>query len=186
MKKKYLLGATYDHELVFAEFGVTCRNGCPKFTASFYCVLPFNGTDFDLTDYFENWLSDMRDSTKYRYCCAFDCCPSELAENLANECNDVRDALDCSIYPERYSVDGEDWFFESGHGGQYDSRNDMDIIINPLAYSELHDLWDDYHLKQVDEDVVVQVEKLKEIFAQTDEETWITEYIRQNKDDWED
>jgi len=47
----------------------------------------------------------------------FDFKPSELAKELADQCYDVRDALDCSLYPECYKVDGKSWYFESVGGG---------------------------------------------------------------------
>lgn len=41
--------------------------------------------------------------------------PKETPEE---ECIDARDALDCSLYPECYIIDGDSWFFESGFYGR--------------------------------------------------------------------
>ncbi len=178
MRRKYLLGATEDNEIVFGEFGITTRNGYPEFTASFNTVRPFNATDFDLVDYYEDWIEGMDRDYLYDMCVDFDCPPSELAENLADECYDVRDALDCSLYPEMYDVDGDDWCFESSGCGQHDTRNWMEEIINPTAYNLIHELWDNHHLNQVDESVVNQVEKLYVMLDEIDEEEWIVDYIK--------
>ena len=186
MKKKYLLGATSDNELVFGEFEITHRNGYAEFTASFNTVKPFNGDDFDLEECLKDTLLVYWDKeTLYDECVRFDCKPSELAEYLANEYNDVRDVLDCSLYPERYIVDVDFWYFESGSCGQHDTRNDMEEIINPEAYNLLHKLWDAYHLKEVDDEVISQVESLEAMLAEVDEEEWIVDYIQRHMEDFE-
>lgn len=177
-REKYLLGATEDNELVFGEFEITNRNGYPQFSASFDTVRPFNAADFDLEDYFEDWLEGMDKDWLYDQCVYHDCKPSDLAEYLADECYDVRDALDCSLYPEMYDVDGEDWCFESSACGQHDTRNEMRDFVNPYAYNVLHELWDNYHLKEVDDEVVEIVNKLRDILSEVDEEEWITDYIK--------
>ena len=183
MENKYLLGATSDNELVFGEFGITHRNGYAEFTASFDTVKPFK--DFDSKEYFEGYIDGLEKETLYDMCVRFDCKPSELAEILANECGDVRDAMDCSLYPECYTVDGNSWYFESGSCGQHDTRDEMEEIINPDAYNLLHKLWDAYHLKEVDHEVVSQVEALEAMLAEVDEEEWIVDYIQRHMEDFE-
>ena len=185
MSKMYLLGATSNNELVFGEFGITHRNGYAEFTASFDTVRPFNGENFDLEEYFEGMLDCWDKETKYDACVRADCKPSELAEVLADECEDVRDALDCSLYPKCYTVDGDSWYFESGSCGQHDTRDEMEEIINPEAYNMLHKLWDAYHLEEVDDEVVSQVEALKAMLADVDEEEWIVDYIQRHMEDYE-
>lgn len=185
MNTRYLLGATSDNELVFGEFGITYRNGYAEFTASFDTVKPFNGENFDLEKYFEGWQDGLGKETLYDLCVRFDCKPSELAENLANECVDVRDALDCSLYPQCYTVDGDSWYFESNAFGQHDTRDKMEEIVNPEAYNLLHKLWETYHLKKVDEEVIAQVEALKAMLAKVNEEEWIIDYIQRHMEDYE-
>lgn len=184
-REKYLLGATKDNELVFGQFDINVRNGYRQFTASFNTVRPFNGENFDLEDYFEGWKDEFGKDELYDMCERFDCKPSELAENLASECCDVRDALDCSLYPECYDIDGESWYFESSSCGQYDTRNQMEEIINPDAYNLLHELWDNYHLKEVNDIVCVKVIALIQMLKKVDEEAWITDYIQRHKEELE-
>lgn len=192
---KVLLGANENQELVFGEFslyhpeywskekGNYADKSVLNFSVSFDVVRPFNGDNFDLEDYFEGWQEGLEKEYLYDQCVKFDCKPSELAENLAGECYDVRDALDCSLYPECYDVDGEAWYFESVGGGQHDSRKDgMEIYTNRNVYNKLHELWDKYHLKRVDNDIVVQVENLAKMCGhiKEHEEEWIVNYIREN------
>lgn len=184
MREKYLLGATENNEIVFGEFEITSRNGHPEFTASFDTVRPFNADEFDMDEYFENWIEDMDKEWLYDRCIEFDCKPSKLAENLAYECDDVRDALDCSLYPECYAVDGADWCFESIGCGQNDVRDEIEEIINPDAYNLLHELWDNYHLKKVDNEVILQVQRLRAMLEEVDEEEWITDYIERHMDEF--
>lgn len=190
-----LLGANKNQELVFGEFSLRHPEYWSKekgnytdetvleFSASFNVVKPFNGDSYDLENYFEGYIECMDKEYLYDQCVRFDCKPSELAKELANECYDVRDVLDCSLYPECYEVDGKSWYFESCNCGQYDSREDgMEIYTNQSIYDKLHELWDEYHLKKAGNDVVVQVENLAKMCEdiQEHEEEWITNYIREN------
>lgn len=186
MRHEFLLGATKNNELAFGEFEVTHRNGYAGFTASFYTVRPFNGENYDLEEYFKNVIGCMDKESLYDSCVNFDCKPSELAECFANECEDVRDALDCSLYPKCYQVDGESWYFEFGSCGQHDTRDEMEEIIYPEAYNLLHKLWDAYHLKRIDSDVESQVDKLFDMFDDCiNEEAWIINYIQRHIEDYE-
>lgn len=184
MREKFLLGATVDNELVFGKFEITNRNGYPEFTASFDTVRPFNGENFDMEYYFEEWIEGFGKEELYDMCVRFDCRPSELPKELADECYDVRDAIDCSIYPECYEVNGESWYFESCSGGQHDTRDEIEEIINAKAYNLLHELWDNYHLKKVDGSVIEQVNNLVDMLSGLDEEAWIVDYIERHEYDF--
>lgn len=181
MRRKYLLGATEDREIVFGNFEITTRNGYPEFTASFDCVRPFEGNEYDLEAYYEDWCDCMDKEYLYDLCENNRCSPQDLPKVLANECCDVRDALDCSLYPEVIDIDGTDWYFESSSCGQCDTRKyGMDEYVNQEAYNLLHELWDEYHLKKVGDDVVEKVNKIIDMLEEVDEEEWIEDYIRRN------
>jgi hypothetical protein len=181
MCKKYLLGATEDREIVFGEFEVTQRNGYSEFTASFDTVRPFKGSDYDLEEYFEGWMDGLDKAYLYDLCEQHWCSPQDLPSKLADECYDVRDALDCSLYPEEMKIDDEYWYFESSIWGQHDTREDgMDEYTDKEAYDLLHELWDAHHLKKVDSEVVEKVQKLTQMLEEVDEEEWIEDYIRRN------
>lgn len=180
-EKMFLLGATENKELVFCEFGVIQRNGHFEFSASFYTVMPFS--NFDMEEYFEDYIESVEKTYLYDWCVKFDCRPSELAECLADECNDPRDALDCSLYTECYKVDGNYWYFESVFGGQHDTRDEIEEVINFKVYNLINELWDNYHLKEVDNEIVKQVEELQNTLSKVDEKTWIVDYIKRHQDE---
>lgn len=193
MRRKYLLGATVDREIVFGELelkhprfwnkekGNLTDEDVLEFSASFDTVRPFNGEDVDLTDYFENFVDAIGKESAYDLCERNGCSPQDLPKILADECTDPRDALDCSLYPEEMNIDDEYWYFESSSGGQHDTRKDgMDEYVNQEAYDLLHELWDAYHLKAVGNDVVDKVNKLIDMLEEVDEEAWIEDYIRRN------
>lgn len=187
MRKKVLLGATKDKELVFANFEVTKRNGYPEFTASFDCVRPFRESEVDYKAYCEEYLDTMDAAEKLYLLEKYDCRPSELSDCLMNDLDflridlgyDVMAIIDCSLYPEIMFIDGEDWYFESSACGQHDTRDHMEIYTNKLLYDQVHELWDKYHLREVGEDIIEAVEELKRRFDEIDEEQWIEDYIRE-------
>lgn len=185
MREKLLLGATTDNEIVFGEFEVTTRNHYPQFSASFDTVRPFNGDEFDIKEYCYNAEFDYGKEYCYDLCKQYDCSPSDLPQTLADECEDARDCVDCSLYNEEIIINNNSWFFESGTCGQYDSRKDMKIYVNKEAYDLLHELWDKYHLKNITEnesEVKEKCNRIKDLLPKTDEEEqeWITKFIKEN------
>lgn len=46
----------------------------------------------------------------------------------------------------------------------------MEEIINLKAYNLLNELWDNYHLKKIDDEIISQVEVLKDMLEDIDEE----------------
>lgn len=207
MSRKYLLGATKDNELVFGELelshpkfyskerGHYTDNSVMEFSASFCTVRPFNAESFDIEDYWNNYIEEMEccDNGKWvlEELKRRDCTYSDLAGELANECEDARECIDCSLYPEEVVVENPDtneeeiFYFESGSAGQHDTRDEMEEIINPEAYNLLNELWDKYHLKKVEDSVISQVEELIDTLTMSDEEeeNWIREYIQNHYED---
>jgi hypothetical protein len=54
----------------------------------------------------------------------------------------------------------------------------MDEYVNEEAYNLLHELWDKYHLKPIDEEGIQQMQKVVELLEEVNEEEWIEDYIR--------
>lgn len=193
--KKYLLGATKYKEIVFADFaanhpkywsqdkGSWIDESVRQFSASFDTVIPFTEDDLgDPNDYYEELLTSFDDAEKFRLCEEYDCAPSELAENFAYD-NGIEpmDIKDCSLYPEVIKVNDTNYYFESSSCGQHDTRKDgMDEYVNKEAYDLLHELWDNYHLKAIDEDGLKKMQKVVELLENVDEEEWIKDYIERN------
>lgn len=187
MRNKVLLGVNKQKEIVFGEFEITHRNGYPEFSASFEAVRPFNEADVDLEEYFEEDADEHCVGADYvlSLCREHNCSPQDLPKRLAESCEDVRDALDCSLFPEEYEIkkangDVEYWCFESSSCGQYDSREDgMERYVDKDGYDRLHQLWDKYHLKKVDEELVRNEMIVIQNKLAVDWEEWITDYIRE-------
>lgn len=184
MSKKYLLGINNDNEIVFGEFGITTRNGYNEFTACFNTVAPFEVEESDGIEYMEELLdSCYDDGDKYKLCVQYDCTPSELAEIMAeNEhVSTNADEKDCSVYSNRIYVDDAEYAFETMSCGQHDIRDEgMKEYTNKKAVEILLNLWDNYHLKKVDDNIVEKVAQLQKRLKLdcTEEETKIAEYIK--------
>lgn len=179
---KILLGATKDNELVFAEFGITDRNGYPEFTASFDTVRPFDGDSVDLVDYWDNYIEECGAEYLRDLLGDYDCELSELAEMMADDMG-IKGTIDCSLYPEIYTVDGIDWYFESMGCGQHDTRGEMAEYVNEDAYNMLHELWDKCHLKKVNSGIADIMEYIAHVLGLTNTEDWITDYIHRHIDE---
>lgn len=176
----YLLGATKDNDIVFGEFKIANLNEHAKFSASFDVVHPFRGSAIYSTGAWEYRLDDYDNDWKYQRCEEFDCSPSELAVNLANEYNDVMELIDCSLYDEVYTIYNDDWYFESVDCGQCDTSCDMLEYVNKDAYDALIDLWKNYHLETVDDSIIEKVKQIGSKLSDVDEEEWITDFIKRH------
>ena len=186
MRSRYLLGVTENFHFVFGEIELRKTNHCAEgeleFSVCFYDVMPFNGDDFDLVEYYEDFNEGLPKEYLYDLCKIYNCPPSQLSKVQADECKDVRDAIDCSLYPECYCVNGKNYYFESCGCGQYDSSHEIKDVTNLKAYILLHDLWYKYHLKVISPDVIEQVEEIRDMLSEIDEKEWIVNYIKENQD----
>ena len=183
MRHTFLLGTTEDNEIAFGEFEIRDRNGHREFSASFNTVKPFDGQDFDLEDYVDDSYSrgNLGDSAYLDLLETYDCSPSELTENVISDYGqDPREYLDCSVYPEWYSINNHDWYFETIGCGQQDLRNKMNLYTNEEAVKKLFELWDLYHLGPVSANTETEIENLVEQFSKIDEIAWITNFIKEH------
>lgn len=180
-RNKYLLGVNNYGELVFGKFEVTERNGYPEFTVSFFTVFPITEADVDAEEYYENLVEEMDDSWVLEQLKFYDCPYTELPDKLARDNGtEVYDIRDCSLYSEEIDVNGITYYFESSACGQHDTREEgMKLFTNQKAYDKLHELWDFYHLKKVDEEVIKEVQEIQEALSKIDEKEWIADWIRE-------
>lgn len=205
MKKeiKVLLGADNDGDLVWGEFGyddlvIYDKNGKHDtgkitFSASFDVNMPFP-VDYGkkerlLEDNAKEIVECSDKETLYDLCCYHNCSPNDLYKEIADEYDDIRDAYDCSTFNECYEIDGTEWYFLCGPGGQHDTRTKgMMEYTSKEVYDEIHALWDKFHLKSIDaktlEKVNALMDKCEELCLGEDDwmETWITDYICRNKE----
>lgn len=173
---RYLVGATKDNRLVFADV----ENRKDYFSVCFDTVRPFNKDDVDLEEYVENLYdrSDIGDTEFVDLLERYDCKPSELVDCILEDFgDDPRNYLDCSLYDGESLVNGDTWYFESDSCGQCDTRDEMDVYINKEAYDEIIRCWDNYHLKPIPSEELEKLNKAVELLLCVNEEEWIENYI---------
>ena len=187
MKNKFLLGATANNDLVFGEYELTERNGFRQFSASFDVVRPFREDDFDAEEYAESELECYDKAQKYDLCERYDCSPSELVDYFVEKYDgDPREAMDCSLFPEGYEIDGTNWYFESMCCGQHDIKKEekMKVYTNKAAFDMLYTLWDTFHLKEVNDNCLAVLNQFLHRMQKykTDEgiEKWVRNFIEKN------
>ena len=89
--------------------------------------------------------------------------------------------MDCSLYPETFTINEDEWIFESSSCGQHDLREDgMFLYTDEKAFNLLQELWDEYHLKPLPEDGKQTLKEITDRLSQIDEEEWIEDYIKEN------
>ena len=157
MKKVYLLGANNKHELIFTK--IELRHPL-KYDSKklIYC--------------------EDKDSVQFSVCfCAVDfLTASESIDEIKEEY--------CDLYLYSMVLNNNSWAFKWCHGGQYDSRAEgMDEYVNKEAYDLLHELWDKYHLKNVEQDTLRQIGSFARMMSKNDEEEWILDYIERHKEE---
>lgn len=178
-ENRILLGVTKNKEIVLGNFGVTTRNGYKEFTASFDLVRPRTITEEDIKEYFEDFAFNYGKEKAYEMCEEYNCSPQDLAEHLASD-SSPKDVFDLSLFPEEIEIDGDTWYFESSSCGQCDTKDEMELYVDKGVYDRLYDLWTNYHLKEVGEEVETEIKYILEDMENVDEIKWIEYYIREN------
>ena len=172
---EYLIGADKWNNVVYANIDVREWNNKRTFSASFYSYEPFNVDEFDFEEHYEMWCDGMDKETLYDCCCDYDCAPSELAYNLANDACDVHEVVDTN--GEEVEVDGEWWAFQLLGCGQHDTSGQMVEFVNEEAYNMIMALWKSHHLDEATDEVMEQVRKIDTLLGDVDEDAWLTNYI---------
>lgn len=175
MKDVYLIGADKYYNVVYAVIEVREWNNKRTFSVSFNSYEPFNIDEFDFEDYYEMWIDNLGKDYLYDLCFDYDCAPSELVSNLANDAPYIHDLIDTNC--EEVKVNGEWWSFEFESGGQYDTTDRMDEFVNKEAYNLIMDLWKNYHLQEATEEVMEKVNKVHALLCDVDEDAWLADYI---------
>lgn len=177
--RKVLLGATKYNTLIFANVEIRENAEGNVLSISFDEVRPFIASESYLKEVLEEYVDYLDDTSKLSLLESFDCKPSELVEEMYWNLY-VEEYIDISLFPESFMVEGcnNEIYFESVACGQIDCRNEL-IPINPEFSKWLFNLWDKYHLKNID---TIQVDKIKaEILSYNYHyRKWINEWI----EDW--
>ena len=177
--RKVLLGATNYNSLVFANVEIREDVDGNELAISFDEVQPFIASEEYLKEVLENYVDSLDELTKLSLLERFDCKPSELVEEMYWSLY-VEEYMDISLFPESYIVEGcsDEIYFESIACGQHDCREDL-IPINPEFSEWLFNLWDNYHLKNIDTIQVVDI-KIEILSYDYRNREWTREWI----EDW--
>lgn len=182
---KYLLGADKENNLVFGQFEVREQftTGKKVFGASFDVVRPFKESGVRIQGYYQNRLDNAQYAEPEWLLNAlieYDVPYSDLAETLAEDCYDITEIIDCSLFDECYTIGDEDVYFEDVSCGQCETQGTMAEYTDKSAYDKLISLWKEYHLKYVDDDFSCKVDKLAEKLDDIDEYEWIEDFLNRH------
>ena len=181
MKKDYLLGVTNNDEFVTCSIDIrTNKNNDENILSICFNVYsPICENQF--VDYIENCLDDMDKSDLYDLCADYDCKPSELAEYIV-DFDDAKNFIGMSWCADIWdvSVDDYTWYFENVCCGQHDTRNGIETVVNQEAYNLVHELWDNYHLCAIEDDVLAKIKQFDSRLSNVDAAAWMADYIADN------
>lgn len=158
MNYELFLGFTKLDEVVFANIS----NERGYFSVSFDSSYPM-AVGYDNTiERIEELIDQMDKDWVLNRLEEYDCKPSELAKEIyKNTYDHVSEFFDNSLYCESYEVEGIDdtvYFLASGCG-QHDTRQEMAWKVNSELYDYIHELWEEFHLKEI------PVEKLDKLIG---------------------
>ena len=174
--KNILVGSTVDNELVFANISIRENK---TFSVSFSLVTPTIIDNEYLYERFASLMEELPKEDLYDLCVQYNCTPSNLIDEMFYYTT-VEEILDLSLFPEQIEVNKDEWVFESAGVGQIETRNVMSEYIDKDCYMRLMGLWQDFHLKQVDNNTIQEVEMIIEKLNEVDQLQWIEDYIIEN------
>ena len=171
MKTKLLIATTERKELVFANIETNRK----YFSICFDEVYAIEVSSEYLKERLENNLECYDKESLFELCETYDCSPSELADKMYINLT-VEEIIDISLFPDEFRVNGVDdsIYFESNGCGQHDTRG-FSTPINEHIYNMIHDAWDAWHLKSLEEinpeklnSFIEQIEEYEQTFDETD------------------
>ena len=171
-----LLGATELNELVFGNINVRDNK---TLSISFGLVIPTIIDNEYLLERFTSLMEDLPKEDLYDLCVQYNVAPSNLIDEMFYYAT-PEEILDLSVFPEQVEINGDNFIFESAGCGQIETRNVMSEYIDKDAYMRLMELWDNYHLQPVDDDIVKEVETIVSELTKVDVMQWIEDYIIEN------
>ena len=171
-----LLGATELNELVFANINIRENK---TLSISFSLVTPTKIDNEYLYECFANLMEELSKEDLYDLCVQYNCPPSNLINEMFYYAT-PEEILDLSAFPEQVEVKGDEWVFESVGCGQCETRNVMSEYIDKESYMRLMELWDNYHLQSIDDDIIKEVEIIVKKLNEVDQMEFIQDYIIEN------
>lgn len=181
MEKQLLIGATKEHNLVFANI-----TNDKYFTVCFDEVRPINWDKIDWEEVAEYFINGLGDDELYRLCEEYDCRPSDLAINLADDEYEREYLIDTYDEIEHIWINDEQWRLDFQACGQHDTRDCIEEFVDRKIYYRLHELWDMYHLNTINKEIEQELNEMIEKLEEVNTIQWITEYIIEHIDEFDD
>ena len=192
MRKKFLIGFTKDYNIIVAELELRDWNYENEFTATFEesSIVNANETVYNedyIYDYVENYLAGMDDEYKYYLCDKHDCSPKDLIQTLTDlyldDPDDFMSFLDNSLYPGTINASESEYFFRAEGIGYSNIKDNLLYVIDNELYKDIQFLYENYHLKQLDEKNLELYNSVIERASKIDEEEEIKKFIDEYKEE---
>lgn len=167
MREKYLLGII-DNQIILGEIEVRDWNGYDEFSASFDVGEAFN-IDIDeetIRDYFIELWNCYDNDTKIELLYDGD---RTFQDWLVEETCDVDyySIKDCSCTDFEMSYKDITINFETICCGQHDCRSNYNFdkmkFTSKEAFDKLMNLWDNYHIKEIDDNAKREIDEVKQL-----------------------
>lgn len=188
IRKTILIGVK-NNQIITADIEIRDWNGFPEFSASFNHGEAFNVDTIDedyKRQYVEDYWDCLDDAGKLRILEDGYYTKDEALQNIIDEgyYGDYHDFIDVSCTDYELTREGKTINFDTIGCGQYDVREDDDFddmfYYDCGAFNLLMNYWDNYHLKQINEDQLKQIKDLLDNSCEeySDEfDEWLTNHI---------
>ena len=158
-EKKFLLGVNPEEKTIyFGELEITARNGYKELTSSFNIGQAFDVEDLDIEEICQAQWECLDNQSKLDLLYDGDRTREEVFEDWTRY-TDYNEFKDCSCTDYEVTLkSGELVNFETISCGQCDIRENKNeykniIFTDKKAVTMLLNLWDNYHLKNIEQDI---------------------------------
>lgn len=184
--EQFLLGVI-NNQIILGEIEIRDWNGYDEFSASFDVGEAFN-IDIDkneIEDYWDDYWDILTDTQKLEILDDGEITKRDWLDERVDNTH-YTNIRDCSCTDLEMDFNGITINFESISCGQHDVREDVYfnqmIFTNKEAFDMLMNLWDNYHLKKIDDEDKEQFNKIIELL---NDYNWydgekVEEFIREN------
>lgn len=174
IRKNFLLGVNKEENKIYlGEIEITTRNGYKEFTASFDVGEAFDIDDIDLQEQCQDLWDCYDAQQKLDLLYDGDRTREDVFEDWTRY-SDYKEFKDCSCTDYETKLNnGQIINFESICGGQHDIREDEEeynnmIFTDKKAVDLILELWDKYHLKNIEKNLQEIETKINEILKRID------------------
>ena len=167
MEKEFLLGVI-KNQIVVGEFEIRDWNGYLEFSAHFSVGEAFNIEldEYEIKDWWEGYWDCLEPIDKLDCLKEGEITKEEWLDEKVEETY-YTDIKDCSCTDLEMKFGNDYINFESICCGQHDVRtdeffNEM-VFTNKDAFDKLMNLWDNYHLKEIDDNAKNEIDEIDNI-----------------------